>query len=85
MPGPESSSPIRLDESKSLIVIYCDDHDWYKASRFHRDEAYDAACDHEEREHAGDQRQREARRLRKTYQRVATAKTPASYEPGSRV
>lgn len=85
MPGPESTSPIRLDESKALIVIYCTDHDWYKSSRFHRDEAYDAACDHEEREHAGDQRQREARRLRKLYQRVAAAKATASYEPGSRV
>ncbi|KNY07923.1 hypothetical protein [Microbacterium sp. GCS4] len=85
MPGPESTSPIRLDESKSLIVIYCTEHDWYRASRFHRDEALDAACDHEEREHPGDQRHREARRLRKTYRRVAVAKRPASYEPGSKV
>lgn len=85
MPGPESTSPIRLDESKALIVIYCTDHDWYKASRFHRDEAYDAACDHEEREHPGDVRQRNARTHRNGYRRVAATDPRLSSAPGSRV
>jgi hypothetical protein len=72
------SSPIRLDESSALIVIYCTEHDWYRASRFHRDEARDAACAHEEREHPMDNRHREARRLRRLYaesRRVAIATT----------
>ena len=82
MPGPESTSPIRLDESRSVIVIYCEQHDWYRACRFHRDEALDAACGHEEREHPMDNRHREARRQRR---RVAAAKRRASYETGRRV
>lgn len=82
MPGPESTSPIRLDESRALIVIVCDEHDWYHSCRFHRDEAYDAACAHEEAEHPMDNRQREARRQRR---RVAAAKHAASYEAGEKV
>ena len=84
MPGPESTSPIRLDESQALIVIVCDEHPWYNSSRFHRDEAYDAACAHEEREHPGDVRHREARRQREL-RRVAKERQGATYEPGSRV
>ncbi|WP_298041466.1 hypothetical protein, partial [uncultured Microbacterium sp.] len=61
-----STSPIRLDESAAVIVIHCTEHPWWRAVRFYRDDAHDAACAHEEREHAGDVRQREARRLRKT-------------------
>lgn len=85
MPGPESTSPIRIDESQALIVITCDEHTWWSSSRFHLDEAQDSACAHEEREHPGDQRHREARRQRALHRRVAAAKPPASYEPGSRV
>lgn len=90
MPGPESTSPIRLDESEALIVIVCDEHPWYNSSRFHRDEAYDAACAHEKREHPGDVRHREARRLREArrqreLRRVAKERQGATYEPGSRV
>lgn len=82
-PG-QTTSPIQLDASKSLIVIYCEEHPWWRVSRFHLDEAQDAACAHEEREHPGDQRHREARRLR-SVRRVASASTPSAYEPGSRV
>jgi hypothetical protein len=72
MPGPESTSPIYLDESPALIVIKCTEHDWYNSCRFHRDEAYDAACAHEAAEHAGDVRHRDARAKRK---REALAKS----------
>lgn len=82
MPGPESTSPIRLDESRSLIVIVCDDHEWYHSARFHRDEAYDAACAHEEAEHVGDVRQRDARAKRR---RVAAANPRLSSVAGERV
>lgn len=82
-PG-QTTSPIQLDPSKTLIVITCSEHDWWSASRFHLDEAQDAACDHEEREHAGDNRHRDARRLRLA-RRVATADTPSVSETGSRV
>lgn len=61
-------SPIKLDCSKSLIVIHCTEHDWWKAARFHKSEAWDAACAHEEAEHPGDYHQRDARSER---QRVA--------------
>lgn len=84
MPGPESTSPIRIDASEALIVIHCDEHDWWRASRFHLDEAQDAACAHEEREHAGDVRQREARRAR-ALRRVASEQRRLSYEPGQKV
>lgn len=82
-PG-QTTSPIQLDPSKTLIVITCTEHGWWSASRFHLDEAQDAACDHEEREHPGDNRHREARRLRRL-RRVTSASTPSAYEPGSRV
>lgn len=59
-----SASPIHLDSSTAMIVIYCDDHPWWRACRFHLDEAHDAACAHEAREHAGDNHRREARRQR---------------------
>lgn len=68
----QSKSPIHLDASAAVIVIYCDDHPWWRACRFHLDEARDAACAHEERDHTGDVRQREARRLRRI-RRVAAA------------
>ncbi|MFK4761193.1 hypothetical protein ACI3KS_09705 [Microbacterium sp. ZW T5_45] len=84
MPGPESTSPIRLDESPSDIVVHCEEHPWWTAMRFHRDEAFDAACGHEEREHPGDYRQRDARRSR-AVRGVANATPPLSSEPGSRV
>lgn len=82
-PG-QTTSPIQLDASKALIVITCTEHDWWRSSRFHLDEAQDAACLHEEREHPGDTRHREARRLR-AIRRVAAASTPKAYEPGARV
>lgn len=70
-----STSPIRLDESRALIVVHCEEHPWYWSCRFHRDEAFDAACAHEAAEHAGDQRQREARDARRARQRVAQPAT----------
>lgn len=79
----QTTSPIRLDESKSLIVIHCQEHTWWRASRFYLDEAQDAACDHEEREHPRDNRHREARRVRLA-RRVANAPTPSVSETGSR-
>lgn len=82
-PG-QTTSPIQLDPSKTLIVITCAEHDWWSASRFHLDEAQDAACDHEEREHPGDNRHRDARRVR-LMRRVATVDTPPVSETGSRV
>lgn len=84
MPASESASPIRLDSSASLIVIVCDDHPWWRPCRFHLDEAQDAACAHEEREHPMDNRHREARRLRRL-RRVAAASQDETYETGSRV
>ncbi|CAH0262464.1 hypothetical protein SRABI98_03543 [Microbacterium sp. Bi98] len=72
----DTTSPIRLDKSDALIVIHCADHEWYRACRFHLDDARDAACAHEEREHAMDNRHREARRLRKLRRRVTP---PASH------
>ncbi len=77
------NSPIALDESASVIVVYCTDHPWWRACRFFRDEAQDAACDHEEREHPMDNRHREARRQRKNYKpapRVAPSPTSETYE-----
>jgi hypothetical protein len=56
-----TQSPIRLDCSQTLIVVNCIEHDWWRAARFHKDDAWDAACGHEEREHSGDYRQRNAR------------------------
>lgn len=67
----QNPSPIKLDCSQTLIVVYCTEHPWYYASRFHKDEAWDAACSHEEREHEGDDRQRHARRVRRDRARHA--------------
>lgn len=80
----QTTSPIQLDESQTLIVIYCTEHDWYRASRFHREDALDAACGHEEREHPMDNRHRDARRVR-TSRRVASAARSSVSETGSRV
>lgn len=80
----QTTSSIRFDATKSLIVIYCDEHSWWRASRFHLEDAQDAACAHEEREHPGDNRHRNARRLR-ALRRVASASTPSVSETGSRV
>ncbi|QDZ14768.1 hypothetical protein [Humibacter ginsenosidimutans] len=68
MPNP---SPIKLDCSAALIVIYCTEHPWWRASRFVKDDAWDAACAHEEREHTGDDRQRHARTVRQERARHA--------------
>lgn len=53
-----STSPIRFDETPFGIVVYCTDHEWWRAFRFHHDDAYTAACRHEADEHAGDYRRR---------------------------
>lgn len=77
------TSPIALDESASVIVVYCSEHPWWRACRFFRDEAQDAACAHEEREHPGDNHHREARRQRQNYKpvpRVASAPAGETYE-----
>lgn len=58
--GRPSTSPIILDESAAVIVITCTDHPWWSACRFLHDDAYDAACRHEERDHPTDTRQRDA-------------------------
>lgn len=68
----DTNSPIQIDSSAVLIVIHCTDHPWWRPCRFHLDEAQDAACDHEAREHPMDNRHREARRLRRL-RRVASA------------
>lgn len=78
-----STSPIQIDASRALIVITCTEHDWWASSRFHMDEAHDAACDHEEREHPGDNRHRDARRHR--LRRVASPTPAPMSETGSRV
>jgi hypothetical protein len=57
----QTASPIGLDCDPYGIVIYCTEHPWWRAFRFYKDEAWDAACAHEEREHTGDYRQRKAR------------------------
>lgn len=66
-----TASPIKLDCSSSLIVVYCTEHPWWRAGRFHKDEAWDAACGHEEREHEGDYHQRDARSERRRAARLA--------------
>lgn len=76
-------SPIQLDESAALIVITCAEHPWWTVSRFYRDDAYDAACGHEEREHPMDNAHREARRHR--IRRVACAPRNETNETGMRV
>lgn len=67
-----ADSPIHLDQSAAVIVIHCTEHPWWSACRFFLDEAQDAACSHEAREHAMDNHHREARRLRRL-RRVASA------------
>lgn len=57
-------SPIYLDESQYGIVSRCTEHDWWSSFRFYRDDAYAAMCAHEEREHAGDYRVRNAAQMR---------------------
>lgn len=64
-------SPIKLDCSSTLIVVHCTEHPWWRAGRFHKDEAWDAACAHEEREHEGDYHQRDARSERQRTARHA--------------
>lgn len=64
-------SPIKLDCSSHLIVVYCAEHPWWRAGRFHKDEAWDAACAHEEREHPDDYHQRDARSERQRHARRA--------------
>lgn len=75
------TSPIHVDESNVLIVIHCDEHDWYRSCRFHRDEAHDAACAHEEREHPNDYRQRDAR-AKRVARRVARAERAETSKVG---
>lgn len=85
MPAPgQTTSPITFDVSASLIVIVCAEHPWWRPCRFHFDEAQDAACAHEELEHPGDNRHRDARRIRKI-RRVAAASAAPVSETGSRV
>lgn len=66
-----AASPIKLDCSSTLIVVMCQEHPWWRAARFHKDEAWDAACSHEEREHEDDYHQRDARSERKRQARLA--------------
>lgn len=56
-----NASPIRLDASPSIVVIACTEHPWWRAMRFTKEDAWEVACSHEEREHEGDYRQRKAR------------------------
>lgn len=56
-----NASPISLDASPSIVVIACTEHPWWRAMRFTKEDAWTAACAHEEREHEGDYRCRDAR------------------------
>lgn len=65
-------SPIRLDASPvSGIVVTCDECPFWFAFRFGKTAAWDAACDHEERAHPDDDRQRQARHKRNSRARHA--------------
>ena len=55
---------VKLDRSSTGIVIYCTECTWWSAFRFHKDDAWDAACAHEERVHPDDRHQRDARDVR---------------------
>ncbi|KAA9105012.1 hypothetical protein [Microbacterium rhizomatis] len=52
---------IKLDSSSTGIVVYCTECEYWRAFRFHKDDAWDAACLHEERVHPEDEHQRHAR------------------------
>ncbi|MDQ1169583.1 hypothetical protein QE392_001387 [Microbacterium proteolyticum] len=58
-------SPIQLDCSPVGIVVACEEHPWWRAFRFHKEDAWNSACAHEEREHGDDRRQRHARDVRR--------------------
>ncbi len=64
-------SPIRLDCSPCSVVVVCDTHPWWRAFRWTKADAWDAACLHEELEHDGDNRQRRARNQRRCAARHA--------------
>ena len=68
-----TESPIKIDASPVLIVITCSLHPWWSACRFHLDEAQDAACAHEERDHPMDDTHRHLRGQRERDRRVAEA------------
>ncbi|WP_270353443.1 hypothetical protein [Microbacterium testaceum] len=64
-------SPIQLDCSPHGIVVACADHPWWRAFRFHKEDAWTSACNHEEQEHGDDRRQRHARDVRRARARIA--------------
>lgn len=71
------TSPIRLDCSRSGIVIVCAECPWWSAFRFNKSAAWDVACDHEERAHSEDRHQRDARDQRRDRARRQQRDTPA--------
>lgn len=66
-----AASIIRLDYSSTGIVIVCAECPWWSAFRFHKDDAWDAACAHEERVHPENNHQRDARHQRHARSRHA--------------
>lgn len=56
--------PIRLDCSSTGIVVWCAEHPYWRAFRFLKADAWDAACGHEELCHDADYHQRNARSKR---------------------
>lgn len=54
------ASPIHLDTSSTGIVVYCTECPYWRAFRFHKDEAWAAAVAHEERTHPERTEQRNA-------------------------
>ncbi len=67
---------IKLDYSSTGIVIVCTDCEYWSAFRFFKDDAWDAACAHEERVHPEDRHQRDARDLRRHRVRRDTPTIP---------
>jgi hypothetical protein len=61
----EAKSPIKLDISTTGIVIWCQECDHWRAFRFLKEDAWDAACLHEELVHDEQRYQRDARDVRR--------------------
>lgn len=68
-----AKGPIRLDRSRSGIVIVCELCPWWAAFRFTTNGAEDCACDHEERVHPALTHRRDARDQRASKARHAAA------------
>lgn len=71
---------IKLDRSTTGIVIHCEDHEWWRAFRFHKEDAWDVACRHEEDHHPSDRHQRNAREQRRLAAKRAAENAAAEAE-----